>query len=263
MRHTTLAGVALLLLSIAVLLLSSACVAPAQPAAISPGAAGLTWRQCQLVSNDEEWRQVEACLGHPAAVWDDADQASAGEKTERGYRLQIGADTFETREFPTPIPNLSLYVLTRNGQLAKAYLGRFTTYSPDLGLYALAGNVIWAFDDGRVSTVFYGDEDLRAAYGADAVYAPYALGGRLIVVARRGSAYSVLYNGQQVGPTFDAITIAYCCEPVMYSARGGGGRYVFWGERAGARNVVEIGALGVSTASSSPQRATAARTSSA
>ena len=72
---------------------------------------------------------------------------------------------------------------------------------------------------------------MPAAYGADAVYAPYALGGSLIVVARRGSAYSVLYNGQQVGPTFDAITIAYCCERSCSSARGGGGAYVFWGER--------------------------------
>ena len=105
------------------------------------------------------------------------------------------------------------------------------TYSPDLGLYTLAGKAVWAFDDGRVSAVVYGEEDLRATYGADAVYAPYALDGKLIVIARRGSVYTVIYDGQQVGPAFDAITIAYCCETSLYTAHGGGGRYIFWGER--------------------------------
>ena len=56
----------------------------------------------------------------PAAVWDDADRANAGERTERGHRLRIGADTFETREFVTPLPTFSLYVLTQNNRPLKA-----------------------------------------------------------------------------------------------------------------------------------------------
>lgn len=46
-----------------------------------------------------------------------------------------------------------------------------------------------------------------------------------------------------MGPAFDRILIAHCCEPAMYSARGGSGSYAFWGQRDGQRYVVEISAL--------------------
>ena len=83
--------------------LLAACVAPVLPAAVSPEAAGLTWRECRLTPGVEEWQQVEACLGNsPAAVWDDANRADAGERTERGHRLRIGTATFETRGLSAP-----------------------------------------------------------------------------------------------------------------------------------------------------------------
>lgn len=229
-----------LLLMGAVLLLA-ACGTGAPPAAVPPEAAGLTWRECLIAPDATDWRQAEGCFGEQFwPAWDDADRAAAGVQTERGHRLTIGADVFETRVVATPIPNLDLYLLTRNGRWSKAYLGCFTTYSPDLGLLAAAGQAVWAFDDGRTSTVVHGGTDLRSAYAADAVYAPYALDGKLIVVARRGEQYVVVYDGRQAGPAFDAITIAYCCEPAMYTARGGAGRYTFWGERQGERYAVEI-----------------------
>ena len=232
----------MLLLLVGAVLLLVACGAAAPPAAISPETVGLTWRACPIAPDETDWRQAEACFGAQFwPAWNDADRATVGEQTERGYRLVIGADVFETREVATPIPNLSLYLLIRNGRWSKAYLGRFMTYSPDQGLLAAAGQAAWAFDDGRTSTVVYGGRDLRSAYAADAVYAPYALDGKLIVIARRGDQYYVICDGQQVGLAFDAITIAYCCEPAMYTARGGARRYMFWGERNGQRYAVEIG----------------------
>lgn len=46
---------------------------------------------------------------------------------KRGRRLTIGADVFETRVVATPIPNLELYLLTRNGQLTPGPLDDYTT----------------------------------------------------------------------------------------------------------------------------------------
>jgi len=209
---------------------------------ISAAAAGLRWLECPVQSDVEEWRQAEACFGHPALAWDDADRAAAGERTAHGRRLAIGADVYETRAIATPIPNLSLYTLSANGRLRKLFLGRFTTYSPDLGLANLAGRAAWWFDDGRTATIVYGGVDLRSAHDLEAAYAPYALQDKLIFVARRDDQYFVVYDGQRIGPAFDRINIAYCCEPAATSAHGADGRYTFWGERDGVRTVVEISA---------------------
>ena len=226
-------------------LLLAACLAPAQLTPVSPEAAGLTWRECPVPFGDPPWPQVEACLGGLLwPVWDETDRANAGEQPEYNvHRLRVAADVFETHEIAAFFSS-SVYLLTKNGWPIRTYLGEFSTYSPNLGLYNLTGQVAWHFDDGRTSTVFFGGKDLRKVYAADAVYAPYALRGKLIVIARRSSAYTVIYDGQQVGPSFDAITIAYCCEPAMYSARGGGGQYVFWGERGGQRYVVRVSSAG-------------------
>lgn len=209
---------------------------------ISAAAASLNWRECPVQPDVEEWRQAEACFGHPALAWDDADRAAAGERTAHGRRLTIGADVYETRAIATPIPNLSLYTLNAKGRLQKLFLGRFTTYSPDLGLADLAGRAAWTFDDGRVATVVYGGADLRSAHNIEAAYAPYAIQDRLIFVARRDNQYFVVYDGQRLGPAYDRINIAYCCEPAATSAYGAAGRYTFWGERDDERYMVEVSA---------------------
>jgi hypothetical protein len=214
----------------------------AAAAASAVEAAGLSWRECLVRADVEEWRQAEACFGHPALAWDDADRAHAGERTAAGHRLTIGLDVYETRAITTPIPNLSVYALSVNGRLRRLFLGRFTTYSPDLGLADLAGRTAWTFDDGRLATILYDGVDLRAAYGFEAVYAPYAIRDRLIFVARQDDQYFVVYDGRRLGPVFDRILIAYCCEPAAYSARGASSRYTLWGERNRIRYMVEINA---------------------
>lgn len=214
----------------------------ADAAATGLEAAGLRWRECPLQPDVEEWRQAEACFGHAAPAWDDADRAHAGEPTAHGYRLAVGPDVDETRAHTTPIPNLSVYAFSVNGRLRKLFLGRFTTYSPDLGLADLAGRAAWTFDDGRLATVVYDGVDLRTANGFEAVYAPYALRNKLIFVARQDDQYFVVYDGRRLGPVFDHILIAYCCEPAAYSVRGAGGRYTLWGVRDSIRYMVEISA---------------------
>jgi hypothetical protein len=205
-------------------------------------AAGLSWQECLVRADVEEWQQAEACLGHPTLGRDNADLARQGERTPHGHRLTIGADVYATREIATPIPNLNIYTLSVNGRPQKLFLGRFTTYSPDVGLENLTGRAAWTFDDGHVATVVYDGADLRKVYGFEAVYAPYVIRDRLIFVARQDGQYFVVYDGRRLGPVFDRILIAYCCEPAAYSARGGSGRYTFRGERNGERYMVEISA---------------------
>ena len=209
-------------------------------AASAVEAAGLSWQECLVRADVEEWPQAEACFGHPTLGRDNADQARAGERTAYGHRLAIGADVYATREIATPIPNLSIYTLSMNGRPQKLFLGHFTTYSPDLGLENLAGRAAWTFDDGHAATVVYDGADLRKVYGFEAVYAPYVIRDRLIFVARQAGHYFVVYDGRRFGPVFDRILIAYCCEPAAYSARGASGRYTFRGERDGERYMVEI-----------------------
>jgi hypothetical protein len=209
---------------------------------ISAEAAGLRRQECPVQPGVEEWRQAEACFGHPALASDAADRARAGERTAAGHRLTIGTDVYETREIATPIPNLSVYALSANGRLQKLFLGRFTTYAPDLGLADLAGRAAWTFDDGRTATIVYDGADLRTVYGFEAAYAPYALRDKLIFVARRDDQYFVVYDGQRLGPAYDRINIAYCCEPAATSAHGAASRYTFWGERDDARYRVEVSA---------------------
>ncbi len=234
------------LLTVLLPLLLTACLppvlAPAPLPETPPEAAGLNWRECPVEPEGEGWKQAEACFGHPWPVLDEIDRAHKGERTTRGYRLKIGQDLYETREHALPLPISNLYTLTKNGRLKSLLFGEFSTYSPDLGLADLAGTVAWTFDDGHRATVVYGGADLRRTHKLDAAFAPYVLADKLIFVGHRDDKYFVIYDGQRVGPVFDSVLIAHCCEPAMYSARGGSGSYVFWGQRDDQHYVVEISA---------------------
>ena len=52
----------------------------------------------------------------------------------------------------------------------------------------------------------------------------------------------MVYEGQRLGPAYDRINIAYCCELAATSAHGARGRYTFWGERDAERYMVEVSA---------------------
>ena len=51
-------------------------------------------------------------------------------------------------------------------------------------------------------------------------------------------------DGRKVGPGFEQVTIAYCCETMLYSVQFGQGRYQFRGTRAGVEYIVEVRAAG-------------------
>jgi len=224
-----------LLLALLILLLAAcACRAAALPV-VSPEAAGLSWRECPVTGYNAE--EAAACLGHPYGEQTATDRAAMGTRQDDTLRLRIGADAYEARSLPTGL----FYLLSRNGRPVSILPGRYETHDPSISVRNVAGQVAWEFsDDGWTSTIIYGGRDLRRVYGIDAAYRPYELAGKLIFTAQRGGRYFIIYDGRQIGPTFDHIMIAQCCEAVLYSPVGGGGEYRFWGERDGRMVVVEV-----------------------
>jgi len=138
---------------------------------------------------------------------------------------------------------LERYTLYMNGDPVKTLWGEFTAFSPNISLQDLNGKVVWEFADHKRAAIVYDGKDLRRLYGLDKAYKPYALSGKLIFVGEKDGKFFVVYDGVRVGPNFDRITVAYCCEAVLYSVRAGQGRYLFQGIREGQPYLVEIVAL--------------------
>jgi hypothetical protein len=89
-------------------------------------------------------------------------------------------------------------------------------------------------------TIIYGREDVRALYDLDAAYRPYGIDGKLVFVGEDDGLRFVMVDEKRLGPDFDEIIVAYCCEPAAYSVRFGEGRYAFWGSRGDRHYIVEV-----------------------
>lgn len=200
---------------------------------------GLIWRECEVSEEGyTDWRQAEACFGHAAPLWSDDDERRSAERTSRGLRLRVGTDTYEVRDYDVNVLRWS--TLTRNGWPVRLLLGGALVHSPNISLRDVSGTVAWEFAGEHQKTIIYGGKDLRALYGLEAAYRPYEIDGKLVFVGERDGSRFVMVEDERVGPAFDEIIVAYCCEPVMYSVRFGEGRYAFWGTRAGRHYVVEL-----------------------
>ena len=93
------------------------------------------------------------------------------------------------------------------------------------------------------ATIVYDGQDVRRLYGLDRAIAPYEVGGKLIFLGNRAERSFVVYDGRQVGPDWPGrLSLAFCCEGVLYNPRDGGGRYLFWGGQDGAAVCVEMAA---------------------
>ena len=203
------------------------------------GGSGLLWRACDP---SVDLQQAEACLGRPLPALDDAEEARFGTRTDRGLVLQDGEDAYEVRsgEFG-PLLWSTLY---RNGRPLRTIWDGTPFHPPDISLQLIDGKVAWEFYGERVQTVIYDGRDLRSQYDLDAAYRPYELDGKLVFVGKKEDAYVVMYDGEQVGPSFYEVIMAYCCETSLYAPRFGEERYVFWGERGDGYHLVEIAAAG-------------------
>ena len=189
----------------------------------SAEAAGLRWQECQAGPDGENWQQAEACIGQASPVWDDTDRANAGERTEHGYRLRIDQDVYDTYERATPLPNLNLYIFTRNGHPQRLFLGHFTTYSPireatttglqsaqpvqpvpgAVGASTSVGKLafvrdgsIWAMDlpDGQPRQITRSGNDHQPRWSPSGRWLAYAYGSLLWVVRDDGSQAHAIDN---------------------------------------------------------------------
>ncbi len=225
----------------ALALLLAACKQGPYLAEAAPDEVGLNWQECRVSEETYiDWKQPEACFGHPPPSLSDEDKVRAGMRTSDGHLLRIGDDTYETHAHELVF--LQWFTLYKNGRPLNTLSGGTGVYSPDISLWNVKGKVAWEFANSDRATVIYDGEDTRRRYGLQAAYVPYEIGESLIFVGQKDGKYFVVYDGQKVSPEFDQVYIGYCCEPAAYSVRRGQGRYFFRGRRAGEYYLVEIAA---------------------
>ena len=207
-----------------------------------PEDVGLTWQEC-AISQGFDWKQAETCFGHPRPLWDESERAHFGNRLDmEGFQLIIGQDVYRASLSGSLFRSFGKekYTLYKNGKVIQSLYGEFTAYSPNVFLQNVGGKAVWEFSDGKTATIIYDGLDVRQLYGIDKAYRPYGLDDRLIFIGQKDSKYFVVYDSWKIGPDFDEIAIAYCCEPVQWSVQYGQGKYLFWGSRDGQRYVVEI-----------------------
>jgi hypothetical protein len=208
---------------------------------------GLLWRECALSGLD--WRQAEACLGYTRAEL--VESGITGTRTANGeWMLQVEgvvdglaySALYETRTWEwLGLLSASLY---KDGRRVHTFYDRASGFPPHLSLRLVDDQVAWAFSGERVHTIAYGGRDLRVQYGLDGAHSPAELAGKLIFVGNKDGAAFVVHDGERIGPTFDRIFTAHCCEIGLYAPFAGDGQYGFWGERGDHTWIVEISAEG-------------------
>lgn len=208
---------------------------------------GLRWQECLLsqaeYQDSPNREQVEQCFGHALKPWSDAERENFGRKPDgdlENWKLTIGRDLYTTSSHWSAITRFTTYTLYWNQAPVKSMQTMFDAYSPNLLLEAIAGKAAWELADREMATIIYDGVDLRDKYGLEQAYRPYALANKLIFMGQDDKQYFIVYDGHQIGPTFDNIWISYCCEGVLYSVYFGEGRYIFRGKRDGKYYLVEV-----------------------
>lgn len=206
----------------------------------NPEDIGVTWQEC-TISQGFDWQQAESCFGHSMPLWDESEKGNFRCRLDdmESLQLTIGQDIYRASLSGGLFPK-EKYTLYKNDQAIQSLYGEFAAYSPNVSLQNIGGKAAWEFSDGNTATIIYDGSDVRQLYNLDKAYRPYGLDGKLIFIGQKGGRYFVVYDGWKVGPDFDEIVIAYCCEPVLWSVQYGQGKYVFWGSRDGQWYVVEI-----------------------
>jgi hypothetical protein len=162
------------------------------------------------------------------------------------FELVVGQDSYTTTtesvaEVRGRAPQ-EMGTLYRNGEPVKSLTATITAWYPSVALRDLAGIATWEFAGDDVATVVYDGHDLREVLGLQEVRRPHTINDKLIFVARRDGKELVVYDGHQVGPNFDEIFVAYCCEIALDSVAFGQDSYAFTGKRSGKPYVVLISA---------------------
>lgn len=201
---------------------------------VTPSEAGLDWQECQLPGASAMEEPVD-CFDPFPPVLSETEKGNFGNDT---VQLTVGHDVYKAQA--NDIAVLTFYNLYRNESRIKSLIGVGDTLWLHMFLQNIGGKVAWEIANENPATIVYDGKDVRHLYGLDKAHASYSLAGKLIFVAQKGGKYFVMYDGQKVGPDFDQIIIAYCCETALYSVHFGQGRYQFRGTRGDKNYIVEI-----------------------
>jgi plastocyanin len=204
---------------------------------------GIMWQECSITY--PIWDVAQACLGLMLPDWSEEDRQRLGEQKDGigPIRQTIGNDVYETTDTDKHNRMETEYVLLKNNEVITTITGTQWAYDPNQSLIDVGGKIAWEFADHEHPTVIYDGKDVRGEYNVEAAYRPYDVGEKLLFVAQKDGKYFVVYDGQKLGPEFELIQIAYCCEPAMYSIRRLQGQYWFWGSRNGQNYIVVITAI--------------------
>jgi hypothetical protein len=219
------------------------------PAIIStPEDAGLVWRECELTqslySNASDILQLaNECFNQPEVSYD-GDKVYTDVKHIGMWDFELirNQDFYHTKYSGNSLGK-ETFILYKNDQAISRLSGKFTGYSPNLGLFNIGGKVAWEFADGDLATIIYDGQDVRDRYSLDQAFRPYSLDNKLIFIGQNDAKYFVIYDRIKFLPEFDAIRIAYCCEGILYSVVGIQGRYIFLGTRNDQEYLVQIEAI--------------------
>ncbi len=223
-------------------------ILPSPLRAVTPEQAGLVWQECELpipalASNSPRSDESDACFGRPAPTLVADNQDNAVQFIDKTHlRMTVGRDVYEARA--DELMAVTVYTLLKNGSPIRSLIGLGDTLWLRMFLSNMDGHIAWGIANENPATIIYDGKDLRQLYGLDQAHAAYGLAGKLIFVAQKDGKYFIVYDGQKVGPDYDQMTIGYCCETILYTARGGQGRYQFRGRRGGKGYIVEISPRG-------------------
>lgn len=204
---------------------------------------GLTWRECVLPNREYFYTKSDIelatnCLGLNLPFWDDNDKKMFEERLqgENGgnLRLVIGNDIYETRY---TVAETRVYELLKNGSIFASASAFFVTFDPNRHLLNIDGKAVWEVISDP--PVVIGDGiNFNEEFQLEGSFFPYAIDNKLIYIARKNGKFFIVYDGKNIGPEFDEISMAYCCAKI--SVRYGQGQYWFWGKRDGIQFVIAI-----------------------
>ena len=197
----------------------------------------LTWRECAM-TGDFQAQQINTCFG---SIDLPPTPTPAPDLPPGEMRLKIGSDTYRTTLFKSDyFAEKQCFNLHKNTVLLTTLCGKTAGFNPSYSLQAIGNKSAWEFIDGSKGYVIYEGKDMAQTLNLDSAFRPFELDDKLIFIGKKADRYVVVYNQQVIGPEFDLIHIAHCCESAAWSVRHGIDKYWFWAKRNGQNYVIEI-----------------------
>jgi hypothetical protein len=205
---------------------------------------GLTWTECVLPNRDYyhgggDIGLITDCLDMEFPLWDDNDRRIAGERLPgvngSDVRQVVGSDVYETRFDSSG--GCCDYELLRNGDVIATVSAPLISFDPNQHMWNIGGHAVWEVIT-QPPDIFVDGVSVNESSQLEGAYFPYEVNGKLMFIAASNGRFRVVYDGEPMGPEYDAISMAYCC--ALISVSRGQGQYGFLGQSEGTLFAVAI-----------------------